>query len=151
MIELEELAALLDTHDLTRVEFEQGGTRVVLERQQQINVTQPAYPFAPQPQEVPAVASSPAATTATAATPAAAPTGTKVTAPLVGAIYTSPEPGAAPFVTLGQQVNEGDTLCLIEAMKTFNEIPAPVSGIVREIKAEDGALAEFGMHLFTIG
>lgn len=149
MIDLEGLAALLDTHELTRIEFEQDGTRVVLERQQQISVTQPAHPVALQKAQT--STSSLGTIDATAGVSEAAPAGTEVTAPLIGAVYTSPEPNAAPFVVLGQQVNEGDVLCLIEAMKTFNEVLAPTSGSILSIDIEDGALAGFGQRLFTIG
>lgn len=74
-----------------------------------------------------------------------------VTAPLVGTVYRAQEPGAEPYTALGETVAAGDVLCLIEAMKMFNEIKAPVDGIIREIHFADGDLAEFGAPLFTIG
>ena len=73
-----------------------------------------------------------------------------VTSPMVGTVYLQPEPGTAPFVTVGQSVEEGDTLLIIEAMKTMNQIPAPKSGIVRRILTEDGAPVEYGAPLVIL-
>ncbi len=73
-----------------------------------------------------------------------------VTSPMVGTVYMQPEPGAAPFINLGQQVSEGDTLLIIEAMKTMNHIPAPRAGTVKRILVEDGAAVEFGTPLVII-
>ncbi len=73
-----------------------------------------------------------------------------VTAPLVGVFYEAPEPGAEPFARVGQKVKKGDTLCIIEAMKLFNEIESTCDGTVEEILAENGAMVEFGQSLFTI-
>ncbi|MDR1692554.1 MAG: acetyl-CoA carboxylase biotin carboxyl carrier protein [Oscillospiraceae bacterium] len=74
----------------------------------------------------------------------------KVTAPLVGIFYVSPEPGADPFVKVGQTVKKGDTLCIIEAMKLFNEIESTSDGIVTAVLAENGAMVEFGQPLFSV-
>lgn len=74
-----------------------------------------------------------------------------VTSPIVGTVYCSKEPGAAPFVTIGQAVKKGDTLCLIEAMKMFSEVKSPCDGVVNEIYFTDGELAEFGSRLIAIG
>jgi pyruvate/2-oxoglutarate dehydrogenase complex dihydrolipoamide acyltransferase (E2) component len=73
-----------------------------------------------------------------------------VAAPLVGVVYRSREPSAAPFVACGQQVAEGEVLCLIEAMKLFNEVLAPCAGTIGAILFEDGMLAEYGAPLFSI-
>ena len=73
-----------------------------------------------------------------------------VTSPMVGTVYLQPEPGAASFVTVGQAVEEGDTLLIIEAMKTMNQIPAPKAGIVRRILTEDGAAVEYGAPLVIL-
>jgi acetyl-CoA carboxylase biotin carboxyl carrier protein len=73
-----------------------------------------------------------------------------VTSPMVGTVYLQPEPGSQPFVTAGQTVKEGDTLLIIEAMKTMNQIPAPRAGTVRRILIEDGAPAEYGAPLMII-
>ncbi|SIT82617.1 acetyl-CoA carboxylase biotin carboxyl carrier protein [Pontibaca methylaminivorans] len=73
-----------------------------------------------------------------------------VTSPMVGTVYMQPEPGAAPFVSVGGTVAEGDTLLIVEAMKTMNHIPAPRAGTVRRILVEDGAAVEFGTPLVII-
>ena len=73
-----------------------------------------------------------------------------VTSPMVGTAYLSPEPGAAPFVTIGTQVSEGDTLMIIEAMKTMNHIPAPRAGTVKRILVSDGSPVEFGAPLMIL-
>ena len=73
-----------------------------------------------------------------------------VTSPMVGTVYLQPEPGAGAFVSIGQVVKEGDTLLIIEAMKTMNQIPAPRAGTIRRILIEDGAPAEYGAPLMII-
>ena len=80
----------------------------------------------------------------------AGPSGTTVTSPMVGTIYMQAEPGAPSFVKVGDQVSEGQTLLIIEAMKTMNHIHAPHSGIVKEILIEDGAAVEYGAPLVII-
>uniref|UniRef100_UPI0039EF145E acetyl-CoA carboxylase biotin carboxyl carrier protein n=1 Tax=Bordetella sputigena TaxID=1416810 RepID=UPI0039EF145E len=74
-----------------------------------------------------------------------------VKAPMVGTFYRSPNPGAAPFVDVGQSVKEGDPLCIIEAMKLLNEIEADKSGVIKEILVENGEPVEYGQPLFVIG
>ena len=98
---------------------------------------------------VAAAAGAPAA--APVAEPAAEPTGFVVKSPMVGTFYRSASPGAAPFIELGQKVNEGDTLCIIEAMKILNEIEAEKTGTVTQILGENGQAVEYGQPLFVIG
>jgi acetyl-CoA carboxylase biotin carboxyl carrier protein len=102
----------------------------------------PAHPAAPAP------AAAPAAAAGASADPASHPGA--VTSPMVGTAYLSPEPGAEPFVTVGAQVKEGQTLLIIEAMKTMNHIPAPRAGTVRRILVEDGSPVEYGAPLLII-
>jgi len=78
------------------------------------------------------------------------PEGEVLRSPMVGTFYTSPSPEAEPFVSLGQKVSEGETLCIIEAMKMFNQIEAEVSGTVAAILAENGQPVEFDQPLFVI-
>ena len=87
------------------------------------------------------------------APPPAAPvvTGHVVKAPMVGTFYRAPNPGAAPFVEIGQAVKEGEPLCIIEAMKLLNEIEADKSGVIKEIFVENGEPVEYGQPLFVIG
>ena len=73
-----------------------------------------------------------------------------VTSPMVGTVYMQAEPGAPPFISVGASISEGDTLLIVEAMKTMNQIPAPKSGIVKRILVEDGAAVEFGAPLAII-
>ncbi len=73
-----------------------------------------------------------------------------ISSPMVGTVYLAPEPGANNFINVGQEVKEGDTLLIIEAMKTMNQIPSPKSGIVKRILVEDGTAVEFGTPLITI-
>jgi acetyl-CoA carboxylase biotin carboxyl carrier protein len=75
----------------------------------------------------------------------------RVTSPMVGTFYRSSSPGAAPFISVGDTVAEGQTLCVIEAMKLMNEIPADKAGVVKEILVENGKAVEFGQALFVIG
>jgi acetyl-CoA carboxylase biotin carboxyl carrier protein len=79
------------------------------------------------------------------------PQGHEVKAPMVGTFYRSPSPGANTFVEIGQSVKQGDTLCIIEAMKLLNEIEADVSGTIKAILVENGQPVEFGEPLFIIG
>jgi acetyl-CoA carboxylase biotin carboxyl carrier protein len=89
---------------------------------------------------------------AVAAAPVAAePTGHIVKSPMVGTFYRSSAPGAAPFVELGASIKEGDTICIIEAMKLLNEIDADASGVITQILVENGQPVEFGQPLFVIG
>lgn len=85
-----------------------------------------------------------------AGAPAGEPTGHVVKSPMVGTFYRAPSPGAADFVQVGSQVKEGDTLCIIEAMKLLNEIEADKSGTIKEILVENGQPVEYGQPLFVI-
>ena len=100
-----------------------------------------------------AVAAAPAAPTASEAAPAAEPVvqGTTVTSPMVGTCYRAPNPGAEPFVKVGDHVEAGQTLGIIEAMKLLNEIEAETSGTIKEICVENAQPVEFGQPLFIIG
>lgn len=92
-----------------------------------------------------------AAPVAASAAPAAEVEGHVVKAPMVGTFYRSPSPGAKSFVELGQSVNAGDTLCIIEAMKLLNEIESDVAGTVKKILVENGQPVEYGQPLFIVG
>jgi acetyl-CoA carboxylase biotin carboxyl carrier protein len=103
--------------------------------------TPAAAPAAPAP-----VAASPVAESAPAA-----PAGHRLASPMVGTFYRASSPGGAPFISIGDSVTEGQTLCVIEAMKLMNEIPADKAGVIKEILAENGQPVEFGQALFVIG
>ena len=110
-------------------------------------------PMMPMQQAMPmAAAPAPAAAPAAAAEPAAAavPAGHSVKSPMVGTFYRASSPGATPFVEVGSTVKEGDTLCIVEAMKILNEIEADKSGTVTRILGENGQAVEYGQPLFVI-
>lgn len=150
------LAELLNKNDLTELsvkrEYGEDDSLEVRVVKQANVVTVTAAP-APVVHAAPA----PAATAAASAAPAAAPANEDpaqhpgaVTSPMVGTVYLAAEPGAAPFVTVGAQVAEGQTVLIIEAMKTMNHIPAPRAGTVKRILVEDGHPVEYGAPLMII-
>lgn len=136
---IRDLANILNETDLTEIEVEQEDLRIRVSR-----AGTPQYVSAP----VPAMA---APVQAVAAAPESARASKNaVTAPMVGTAYLSPAPGSRPFVEAGATVKEGQTILIIEAMKTMNQIPAPRSGRVVEILVEDGAPVEYGEALIVI-
>jgi acetyl-CoA carboxylase biotin carboxyl carrier protein len=139
---IRELAKLLDETGLTEIEIERAGLRVRVGRSggNVTNITSHGAPAAQPP--------SPAPTAVAPADPAKHPGA--VTSPMVGTAYRGAAPGAAPFVDLGSKVVVGETLLIIEAMKTMNQIPAPRSGTVTQILIEDGQPVEFGEPLVII-
>jgi acetyl-CoA carboxylase biotin carboxyl carrier protein len=139
---IRELAELLTETGLTEIEVEQGGSRLRVARQV-VN----SY-VADAPMRVAAPAAAPAAEAAPAK-PKGPPAGA-VTSPMVGTVYVAPEPGKPPFVKVGDKVSEGDTLLIVEAMKTMNPIAAPKAGTVTEICVNDAEPVEFGQTLLVI-
>jgi acetyl-CoA carboxylase biotin carboxyl carrier protein len=136
---IRELAALLDETNLTEIELERSGLRVRVAR----NVTIAAA----MPSALPQAAASVVAAAASADMskhPGVVPS------PMVGTAYSAPEPGAKPFVEVGSKVTVGQTLIIIEAMKTMNQIPSPRAGTVTQILVEDGQPVEFGEPLVII-
>jgi len=141
---IRELAQILRETDLTEIELVDGEARLRVVRQ--------AVVAAPVMAPV-AVAAAPAAAPAAAAAPAEAVDAGHpgaVTSPMVGVAYLAPEPGAPQFVTVGAKVAQGQTLLLIEAMKTFNQIKAPRAGTVTRILVESGMPVEYGEPLIII-
>ena len=145
---VKKLIELLEESGVAEIEITEGEESVRISR----------YSQSPAAAPVPVhYAAPPLATPATApATQAAAPapvesTGHKVLSPMVGTFYRSPSPEAEPFVKVGDTINVGDTLCIIEAMKMMNQIEADVAGKVLAIEAESGEPIEFGQVLFVIG
>jgi len=140
------LAGLLQENDLTEIQVERdyGGNKslnVILSRQTMMAPMQAAPAPAPVIVEQANVA-------APNEDPAQHPGA--VTSPMVGTVYLSPEPGAAPFVTVGSNISEGQTVLIIEAMKTMNQIPAPKSGKITRILVDDAAPVEYGAPLVII-
>ncbi|MBY4607173.1 acetyl-CoA carboxylase biotin carboxyl carrier protein [Rhizobium sp. 9T] len=143
---IRDLANILNETDLTEIEVEQDDLRIRVSRN---GATQ----YVQAPIAAPAFAAPAAAPAAAGAAPAAAPTrnpANVVNAPMVGTVYMAPAPGARPFIEIGATVKEGQTLIIIEAMKTMNQIPSPKSGKVTEILVDDGHPVEYGQALVVI-
>ena len=138
---IRDLANILNETDLTEIEVEQDDLRIRVSR-----AGTPQYVSAPVPT---AVAAAPVAV---AAAPVAAVRDNKnaVTAPMVGTAYLSPAPGSRPFIEVGATVKEGQTLLIIEAMKTMNQIPSPRAGKVVEILVNDSQPVEYGQPLVIV-
>jgi acetyl-CoA carboxylase biotin carboxyl carrier protein len=141
---IRELALLLDETSLTEIEIERAGLRVRVARNVSIAASVPmAAPVAAVPPPLPANAVAPP-TADMAKHPGAVPS------PMVGTAYWASEPGAKPFIEVGSKVSVGQTLLIIEAMKTMNQIPSPRAGTVTQILIEDGQPVEFGEPLVII-
>jgi acetyl-CoA carboxylase biotin carboxyl carrier protein len=140
------LADILTETGLTEIEVEQGELKIRVARQVSVAAAPLAY-AAPGPVPVSA-APAPAPTAALAAE--AAPRGQEVKSPMVGTVYLRPSPEAAPFVRVGDRVSVGQSLLIVEAMKTMNPIPSPIAGVVQAILVEDAQPVEFGEPLVII-
>lgn len=143
---IRELAAILREADLGEIEVEQNGTRIkVAKAKQAVTVSAPvAAPIAAAPAAAPAAAAAPASKASLRDHPGA------VKSPMVGTVYLQAEEGAPKFVKVGDTVNAGATLCLVEAMKTFNPVTAPRGGKVTQILIENQQPVEFGEPLVII-
>ena len=141
---IRELALILRETDLTEIELVESDSRIRVARQ----VTVQAVATVAAPQAAAPVAAAPLPSAI--APEAEGPHPGTVTSPMVGVAYLAPEPGAAPFITLGARVAQGQTLLLIEAMKTFNQIRAPKAGTVTRIMVEAGSPVEYGEPLLVI-
>ncbi|MBR0735391.1 acetyl-CoA carboxylase biotin carboxyl carrier protein [Bradyrhizobium liaoningense] len=141
-----ELALLLDETSLTEIEIERAGLRLRVARNVSVAATMPMpMPLAATPAALPAAAAAPATAAADLSKHPGA-----VTSPMVGTAYWAPEPGAKPFIEVGSKVSVGQTLLIIEAMKTMNQIPSPRAGTVTQILVEDGQPVEYGEPLVII-
>jgi acetyl-CoA carboxylase biotin carboxyl carrier protein len=151
---VKKLIELLDESGIAEIEITEGEEAVRISRYPSgAMITQASAPYAPAPAspQAPAAASAPtAAQPSEPALPAAEEDGFPVTAPMVGTFYASSSPGAAPYVQVGDRVSEGDTLCIIEAMKMMNQIEADVSGVIKSIRVQNGEPVEYGQTLFVI-
>ena len=151
---VKKLIELLDESGIAEIEITEGEEAVRISRyptgaalaSAQAPVPVAAAPAAPQ---APSPAAAPAQSAETAAA-AVEDDGYLVTAPMVGTFYSSSSPGAAPYVQVGDRVSEGDTLCIIEAMKMMNQIEADVAGVVKSIRVQNGDPVEYGQTLFVI-
>lgn len=152
---IQALAQVLTESDLSEVEVKR-----TYGEKDSLNVRVSRQSAVVAPVAAPIVAAAPAPAAAAPAPAAAAPAAPEsddlashpgaVTSPMVGTVYLAPEPGAPAFASVGKQVSEGETLLIIEAMKTMNHIPAPRSGTIKRIVVEDGGPVEFGAPLMII-
>jgi len=131
-----ELAQLLKETGLTEIEIEHSGARIRVSRGGGVMAAAPV--------------AAPAAAAPAAAAPSSGPPAGAVPSPMVGTVYVASEPGKPPFISIGKTVKEGDTLFIVEAMKTMNAITAPKGGTVTEISVSDGTPVEFGQTLCVI-
>ena len=143
---VKKLIELLDESGIAEIEITEGEESVRISRYSQ---------HAPVAASVtaPVAAAAPAAVGATVEVAAPAEVeddGYEVTSPMVGTYYAASSPGAAPYVQVGDRINEGDTLCIIEAMKMMNQIESDVSGVIKSIRIQNGEPVEFGQTLFVI-
>ena len=149
---VKKLIELLDESGIAEIEITEGEESVRISRYSSnlpvapapvISAPPPPAPAAPAPAPVPA---------AEPASMAVEPDddGYAVTSPMVGTFYSAPSPGSAAFVQVGDKVNEGDTLCIVEAMKMMNQIESDVSGTIKSIRAQNGDPVEYGQTLFVI-
>ena len=151
---IQALAQILDDKDMTEIQVKRiyaNNDSMNVRVSRQTNMVASAAPVAVAAAPAPAVAAAQAEAPAPAAAiedPAALPGA--VTSPMVGTAYLQPEPNAPAFVSIGAQVSEGDTIMIIEAMKTMNHIPAPKAGTVKRILVADGDAIEFGAPLMII-
>ncbi len=151
---VKKLIELLDESGIAEIEITEGEESVRISRYA------PGAPAAPVAAAPVVAAVAPAAAAIPAQTPATAPgaipaadaedDGFLVIAPMVGTFYASSSPGAAAYVQVGDRINEGDTLCIIEAMKMMNQIEADTSGVIKSIRVQDGEPVEYGQTLFVI-
>jgi acetyl-CoA carboxylase biotin carboxyl carrier protein len=142
---LEKLAELLQKGGLTEIEISQGETRIRVSREP---APLAVHHHAPWPQAAPVIP--PAAEPAPAAAADDKPAEGTITAPMVGTVYLAPEPGAPPFVQVGDQVEAGQTLLIIEAMKVMNQIRAPRAGRIVRILVENAQPVEYGEPLLVL-
>jgi acetyl-CoA carboxylase biotin carboxyl carrier protein len=144
---VKKLIELLDESGIAEIEITEGDDSVRISRYSSSAPAAPvatnfaAAPTAPAPSAAPAPAAAPAEVEED---------GFEVAAPMVGTYYAASSPGAAPYVQVGDRINEGDTLCIIEAMKMMNQIESEVSGVVKSIRLQNGEPVEFGQTLFVI-
>ena len=141
---VKKLIELLDESGIAEIEITEGEESVRISRYSQ------NAPVAPVAAPIAVAAPVAAAPAAAEAAPDPEDDGYLVPAPMVGTFYAASSPGAAPYVQVGDRINEGDTLCIIEAMKMMNQIEAEVSGVVKSIRVQNGEPVEYGQTLIVI-
>jgi acetyl-CoA carboxylase biotin carboxyl carrier protein len=144
---LKTLIELVESSGIAELEISEGEERVRITR----TAASVQQTYAPAPQPIVAVAAPQAVVSAAEPAKPVIAEGHVVKSPMVGTFYRSASPGSKAFVDVGQTVNSGETLCIIEAMKLLNEIEADQSGVIKAILVENGQPVEFGQPLFVIG
>ncbi|MED4017077.1 acetyl-CoA carboxylase biotin carboxyl carrier protein [Sutcliffiella cohnii] len=156
--EIREIIKLIDQSNIDEFSYEQEGAKLKLKKKGEVHTV---VASAPTPAPAPVTSAAVEAPIAAAATPAAQPVKEetkpvedtnlhKITSPMVGTFYASPSPDASAYVQVGDKVSENSVVCIVEAMKLFNEIEAEVKGEVVEILVENGQLVEYGQPLFLV-
>jgi len=143
---VKKLMELLEQSGMAEIEIKEGEESVKISRYGNAPLMTPTIPQQPAAMVTPSQVES----TTTAANKGSAVSGDLISSPMVGTYYSAPSPSAKPFITVGQHVNKGDTICIIEAMKIMNQIEADHSGTVVEILVKDGEAVEFGQALIVI-
>ena len=147
--EIKELIDILDQSSLTEINIENKGSKITLKKEKEV-ITQQVTAASVQPvtqaQSVPSPAREGEATDA----PAVSDNLKTINAPMVGTFYKAPSPEESPYVKVGDKVTADSTVCILEAMKLFNEIQAEVSGEIVEVLVEDGQMVEYGQALFKV-
>lgn len=149
---IKRLVEIVEASDIAELEVKEGESMIRISRASSLEMQQPVMvhsQYAPAPAApAPVVAQAEAAASATAAPVAK---GVVMESPMVGTFYASSTPGGKPFASVGQKVNVGDTLCIVEAMKIMNQIEAEVAGTILDVLVKNGDPVEFGQPLFVIG
>lgn len=152
--DIRKIVELMDEHELTYFHLEKDDFNLKLKKGLDADAVQAAFAAMPAPSyaaPAPAAAAAPApAAGAPAAASAPAVDGEVISSPMVGTFYIKPSPDSDPFVSVGSTVSEGQTICIIEAMKVMNEIKAETSGTITAINVDDATPVQFGDALFTI-
>ena len=136
---IQELSEYLKEFNLTEIEITEKDTKIKVSKN---NVS-----ISNQPQ---VISSSSPVTSSDATQAQNTKSGTEITSPIIGTAYHAPEPGAKKFVEIGKKIKKGDTIMIVEAMKTMNHVPSPLDGVVKEITVEDGQPVEFGQTIASI-
>lgn len=153
MQDIRKLFELADKYQVAEVEFNNDEVTLRITRSHPVEggVMMQAPVMSAAPVAAPSVAAAPANTAAAPAAAPAMPAGSEIKSPMVGTFYAAPAPGAKDFVTVGQSIKAGDTVCILEAMKIMNPIKSDVSGTVVKILVENGDPVEYGQPLFIVG
>ena len=136
---IKELSDYLNEFNLTEIEITENDTKIKVSKNN-VSINNQSIP----------VTNNKSSATNTSSEPIKNNTGIEVTSPIIGTAYHAPEPGAKKFVEVGKKIKKGDTIMIVEAMKTMNHVPSTTDGIVKEILVSDGQPVEFGQVLITL-